>query len=72
MEHPAAVVLDLVGPQRNSFGFLKRFRETGVGRHTPVIVWTAKNLSDWKSMSFDQRRVRLPERTITSMSLFMS
>jgi CheY-like chemotaxis protein len=46
MERPAAVVLDLVMPEMTGFEFLKRFRETGDGRHTPVIVWTAKDLSE--------------------------
>src|SRR5687767_10268856 len=44
-ESPAAVVLDLVMPTMNGFEFLRRFRRTRRGRHTPVIVWTSKDLS---------------------------
>jgi PAS domain S-box-containing protein len=42
---PAAVVLDLLMPGMDGFGFLKRFRATAVGRRTPVIVWTVKDLT---------------------------
>ena len=45
-EPPAAVVLDLVMPTMTGFEFLKRFRRTSGGRHTPVIVWTGKELTD--------------------------
>jgi PAS domain S-box-containing protein len=45
-ERPAAVVLDLVMPAMNGFEFLKRFRRTQRGRHTPVIVWTSKDLTE--------------------------
>ncbi|MGH7854175.1 MAG: response regulator [Candidatus Binatia bacterium] len=44
-ERPAAVVLDLVMPTMNGFEFLRRFRRTSRGRHTPVIVWTGKDLT---------------------------
>ena len=42
---PAAVVLDLLMPGMDGFEFLDRFRRTGYGRRTPVIVWTNKDLS---------------------------
>ena len=42
---PAAVVLDLLMPGMDGFEFLKRFRATAVGRRTPVIVWTVKDLT---------------------------
>jgi PAS domain S-box-containing protein len=42
---PAAVVLDLLMPAMNGFEFLARFRHTPRGRRTPVIVWTAKDLT---------------------------
>jgi len=40
-EPPAAVVLDLLMPGVDGFEFLARFRRTALGRHTPVIIWTA-------------------------------
>jgi signal transduction histidine kinase/DNA-binding response OmpR family regulator len=43
---PAAVVLDLLMPEMDGFEFLERFRRTPAGRATPVIVWTAKDLTD--------------------------
>jgi len=43
-ERPAAVILDLLLPEMDGFGFLERFRGTAAGRTTPVIVWTAKDL----------------------------
>jgi CheY-like chemotaxis protein len=45
-ETPAVVVLDLVMPEMSGFEFLRRFRETNNGRDTPVIVWTAKDLTE--------------------------
>jgi CheY-like chemotaxis protein len=46
-EHPpSAVVLDLMMPGMDGFEFLHRFRMTPRGRATPVIVWTAKDLSE--------------------------
>ena len=44
-EPPAAVILDLVMPGLDGFEFLTRFRRTAVGRRTPVIVWTFKDLT---------------------------
>jgi CheY-like chemotaxis protein len=42
---PAAVVLDLLMPEMDGFEFLTHFRRTAAGRETPVIVWTAKDLT---------------------------
>jgi PAS domain S-box-containing protein len=42
---PSAVVLDLLMPGMDGFEFLHQFRLTDIGRHTPVIVWTAKDLT---------------------------
>jgi CheY-like chemotaxis protein len=44
-EPPAAVILDLLMPDMDGFEFLERFRRTSAGRGTPVIVWTAKDLT---------------------------
>ena len=42
---PSAVVLDLLMPSMDGFEFLHQFRLTDIGRHTPVIVWTVKDLT---------------------------
>jgi DNA-binding response OmpR family regulator len=42
---PVAVVLDLVMPELGGFEFLQRFRRTELGRRTPVIIWTVKDLT---------------------------
>jgi CheY-like chemotaxis protein len=44
-EPPAAVILDLIMPEMDGFEFLERFRTLPSGRATPVIVWTAKDLT---------------------------
>ena len=44
-ESPAALVLDLKMPGMDGFDFLARYRATPDGRRTPVIVWTAKDLT---------------------------
>ncbi|HEX9016737.1 MAG TPA: response regulator, partial [Chloroflexota bacterium] len=44
-DRPAAVVLDLVMPGMDGFTFLGKFRRTRAGRQTPVIVWTAADLT---------------------------
>ncbi len=44
-ERPAAIVLDLLMPAMDGFEFLERFRQSPAGPHTPVIVWTAKELT---------------------------
>lgn len=43
---PDLVVLDLMMPQMDGFEFLHRFRKIDAHRTTPVIVVTAKELSD--------------------------
>jgi PAS domain S-box-containing protein len=42
---PLAVVLDLQMPDMDGFGFLEHFRMLPSCKHTPVIVWTVKDLS---------------------------
>jgi PAS domain S-box-containing protein len=42
---PLAVVLDLMMPGVDGFGFLKRFRELPSCRSVPVLVWTMKDLT---------------------------
>ena len=44
-DHPAAIVLDLIMPGPDGVEFLRRYRRTKQGRATPVIVWTAKELT---------------------------
>jgi CheY-like chemotaxis protein/two-component sensor histidine kinase len=45
-ELPTAVVLDLLMPELDGFEFLGRFRDIEECRDIPVIVWTAKDLSE--------------------------
>ncbi|HEX9244587.1 MAG TPA: PAS domain S-box protein [bacterium] len=52
-ERPAAVVLDLRMPGMSGLEFLRRFRHTDTGSHTPVIVWTRAYLT-----SQDQSRLK--------------
>jgi PAS domain S-box-containing protein len=42
---PTAIVLDLLMPGTNGFQFLERFRSRPENRNVPVIIWTAKDLS---------------------------
>ncbi|MBI3970317.1 MAG: PAS domain S-box protein, partial [Chloroflexi bacterium] len=44
-ERTAAVVLDLLMPGMDGFEFLARFRRDPENAHTPVIVWTNKDLT---------------------------
>jgi signal transduction histidine kinase/DNA-binding response OmpR family regulator len=48
-----AVVLDLLMPGMDGFEFLERFRSTEMGRATPVVVFTSKDLT-----AEDQTRLR--------------
>ncbi|MBI3724964.1 response regulator [bacterium] len=43
-EAPSAVVVDLLMPGLDGFGFLERFKKSPQGR-APVIVWTGKDLT---------------------------
>lgn len=43
---PAAIVLDLMMPDMDGFEFLDRFRRTPQGQSIPVIIWTAKELTN--------------------------
>jgi CheY-like chemotaxis protein len=42
---PAAVILDLIMPEMDGFEFLDHFRQIAQCRHTPVIVWTIKDIT---------------------------
>ncbi len=44
-EIPMAVVLDIVMPQLDGFGFLQRFRAEPRWGEIPVLIWTGKDLS---------------------------
>ena len=44
-EPPGAVILDLLMPGMDGFEFLDRFKRMRTGQGTPVIVWTAKDLT---------------------------
>ena len=41
---PALVVVDLMMPGVDGFGFISRFRTTEVGQGVPIVVWTIKDL----------------------------
>ena len=49
-EPPALVLLDLMMPEMDGFGFIEHFRASDAGLVTPIIVLTAKDLSQ------DERR----------------
>jgi PAS domain S-box-containing protein len=42
---PAAIVLDLLMPGVDGFEFLDRLRDSPATRHTPVLIWSVKDLS---------------------------
>jgi CheY-like chemotaxis protein len=42
---PAAIVLDLLMPGMDGFEFLDRLRASPATRHTPVLIWSVKDLS---------------------------
>jgi CheY-like chemotaxis protein len=42
---PGAVILDLMLPGMDGFGFLEEFRKLPRCRHVPVIVWTVRDLT---------------------------
>ncbi len=43
--HPIAVILDLLMPEMDGFEFLDRLRALPAHHATPIIVWTAKDLT---------------------------
>ena len=46
-EHPPdLILLDLMMPELDGFGFIRELRRTAAGRSIPVVVLTAKELSD--------------------------
>jgi CheY-like chemotaxis protein len=42
---PAAIILDLMMPGMDGFEFMEQFRRRPDATHTPVIVWTVKELT---------------------------
>jgi protein-histidine pros-kinase len=57
--HPSVIVLDLLMPGMDGFGFLDRFRRLESGREAIVIVWTAADLSEQ-----DRRRLESSVQSI--------
>ncbi len=60
-EPPGAVILDLLMPGMDGFEFLDRFKRTRAGQGTPVIVWTAKDLTaeDYARLSASAQAIAL-------------
>jgi CheY-like chemotaxis protein len=56
---PLAVVLDLIMPELDGFGFLDRLRQLPGCRKVPVLVWTSKDLS-----AEEQSRLRTAAQAI--------
>jgi CheY-like chemotaxis protein len=54
-ERPAAVVLDLVMPVLDGFGFLERFRADPRWNGIPVLVWTVKDLTSAETLELAKR-----------------
>lgn len=44
-ERPAAVILDLLMPNLDGFGFMREFRREPVFGAIPILIWTVKDLS---------------------------
>jgi len=44
-ERPAAIILDLMMPGMDGFEFMEKLRRRPDSTHTPVIVWTIKDLT---------------------------
>jgi nitrogen-specific signal transduction histidine kinase/CheY-like chemotaxis protein len=44
-EVPAAIVIDLVMPERDGFDLVRRLRDTMAGEQMPILIWTMKELS---------------------------
>ena len=45
VEQPVLVVLDLIMPNLDGFGFLKQFRQVPAWSAIPVLIWTVKDLT---------------------------
>jgi CheY-like chemotaxis protein len=59
--HPALILLDLMMPEMDGFEFLERVRADPTLRELPIVVLTAKELTD-------RERAVLAERTILILS----
>jgi CheY-like chemotaxis protein len=60
---PDVIVLDLLMPQMTGFEVVEQLREHPALRETPIIVYTAKDLTEE-----DRQRLRAPVRAIASKS----
>ena len=58
---PRAVVLDLVMPEMDGVEFLDRFRKMPTHLHTPVLIWTMKDLT-----AAEQARLRQSAQGVVS------
>ena len=60
---PSLILLDLVMPELDGFGFLKALRERAEWRGIPVVVVTSKDLDAW-----DRERLHGVERVVAKTS----
>ncbi|HEY0709122.1 MAG TPA: response regulator, partial [Polyangia bacterium] len=51
---PQAIVLDLLMPRMTGFEFLLRLRKSEPGRHIPVLIWSAKDLTTEERLSLSR------------------
>jgi PAS domain S-box-containing protein len=45
IDAPGLVLVDLCMPDMDGFEFITRFRQLPIGRRVPIVVWTAKDLT---------------------------
>ncbi len=64
---PCAVLLDLMMPELDGFGFLNELRKRENRRHVPVIILTAKDLSQADRAKLEEQTSRIIQKG--SMSL---
>jgi CheY-like chemotaxis protein len=70
--HPDAIVLDLVMPEMNGFEFLAELRNRAWARDIPVLVVTAKDLSDAEKSSLAGSVQRVLEKSGSSQEQLLS
>jgi CheY-like chemotaxis protein len=70
--HPDAIVLDLVMPEMNGFEFLAELRNRAWARDIPVLVVTAKDLSDAEKSSLAGSVQRVLEKSGSSQEQMLS